>query len=472
MSVLNSSPLDAALIGIFLLFCLALGFGGKKKDRSLTEYVLAGRTLSLPSFALSLFSTWYGGILGVGEFVYGYGISSWVLQGIPYYFFAIAFAVLFSQNVRKSQVLSLPDLLEKNYGKHFSMWGSLLTFVLSSPAPYLLMMAVLIQYVFGWTFWMSMAVGALISTLYLFWKGFAADVLTDVVLGIFMLAAFLALALYLIFFQTPLQTVVHDLPPLHLEWDGGQSMQFVAVWFFIALWTLVDPSFYHRCLAAKDDRTARKGIFVSILLWFVFDMCTLTAGLYARVLLPHLEKPLFAFPELANSIVPPGWRALFYMGMFATIITSFTSFVFVSGVSLGKDMIARFLDEHRESHVRTWIQFSMGISLALGSILVLWFPSVVQLWYTIASVAVPGLLFPLCFGMIGIFCRRMWVFSSSVMGVVASCGWLAWGQAHLVEGYPSYPWGMEPMIPGLLISLLFCVLGIRKKTTYEVKSHS
>ena len=57
------------------------------------DFLLAGRSLTLPVFVMTLVSTWYGGILGVGEFSYRYGISNWVIQGVPYYVFAAVFRV-------------------------------------------------------------------------------------------------------------------------------------------------------------------------------------------------------------------------------------------------------------------------------------------------------------------------------------------------------------------------------------------
>ena len=36
-------------------------------------------------------------------------------------------------------------------------------------------------------------------------------------------------------------------PPGHLTWDGGLGWQAVAVWYVIAMSTLVEPAFYQRC---------------------------------------------------------------------------------------------------------------------------------------------------------------------------------------------------------------------------------
>src|SRR5512141_1644625 len=97
---------DVAVIVLFFAAVLLVGFrsrlakgrrGGSEQGSPASntiDYLLAGRSLTTPVFVMTLVSTWYGGILGVGEFSYLYGVSNWVVQGVPYYFFALIFAFL------------------------------------------------------------------------------------------------------------------------------------------------------------------------------------------------------------------------------------------------------------------------------------------------------------------------------------------------------------------------------------------
>ena len=463
------SVLDLTIIIVFLFLSILLGFIGKTQRKDLLGYVLAGRGLSLPAFTLSLFSTWYGGILGVGEFVYHYGISAWVIQGIPYYVFSVLFAFFMSEKIRKTQVLSLPDLLEQSFGRPMAVWSSLLTFILSSPAPYLLMMGVLIQSVFGVGLFLSIFFTVIISCAYLFWRGFAADVATDIYLGVFMFLSFFCFAVFLLTQGPVFALVLNALPENHLTWNGGQSFQFVLVWVLVALWTFVDPSFYHRCLAAKNAAVAKKGILISVVLWFCFDMCTLTAGLYARHMLPNLDNALFAFPELGHLMLGSGYKGLFFVGMFATIITTLSSVSFVSAISLGKDFYSRLKKLRSEPQIQRSIQISLFVSLFLGIWMAVEMPSVVGLWYTLASLTVPGLLLPLLCALF----QKDWISPSRMIAVsgasvfVSTC-WFFWGQFHTLEGYAQYPLGIEPMIPGLVVSFLICLLGFLRKTKYDV----
>lgn len=105
---------DAALIILYFGAVVYIGMRAAKKEKSSTdEFLLAGRMLTLPMFVATLVSTWYGGILGVGEFSYRYGISNWIVFGVPYYIFALVFALFLAKKVRATNLTTIPDQLEE-----------------------------------------------------------------------------------------------------------------------------------------------------------------------------------------------------------------------------------------------------------------------------------------------------------------------------------------------------------------------
>ena len=71
---------------------------------------------------------------------------------------------------------------------------------------------------------------------------------------------------------------------------GGQRPGYVIAWYVIALQTLVEPTFFQRCFAAKTPRVARRGLLVSVLFFALFDGLTTFTGMYAHALLPGLTR--------------------------------------------------------------------------------------------------------------------------------------------------------------------------------------
>lgn len=464
--MITLSVADKILIVAYFIAVLAIGFfTSKKSGTDTSDFLLAGRSLTLPVFVMTLVSTWYGGILGVGEFSYRYGISNWVVQGVPYYVFAAVFAFLLARKIRATNLLTIPDKLHESYDKKTALLGAFLTFILMTPAPYILMLAMLMQLVTGWNLVLCVLAGTLATTAYLFLGGFRSDVNTDIFEFVLM---FLGFAVILPFAYAKFggwEFIQQHVPPLHLSWNGGNSTQFVIVWFFIALWTLVDPSFHQRCYAAKSGEVAQKGILVSIVFWFAFDAMTAMAGLYARAALPALEQPIMAYPILAEITLPSVAKGLFYIGMLATIMSTLNTLAFVSATTIGRDLVWRQRRERDDSRVIRYTQWGLLVTALLSMALSLTIPSVIKLWYVIGTVVIPGLLVPLVTSYFEQWkVSSPYAFASMLGGWSISLTWLLIGWTQELGNADLYPLGIEPMYPGVLVSLLFWGIGLARKS--------
>ena len=463
--MVHFSLIDSLLIILYFAAVVVIGFRAARRPREASDdYLLAGRTITLPMFVATLVSTWYGGILGVGEFSYKYGISNWVVFGVPYYLFALLFALFLAKKVRATNHITIPDKLEASYDKRTAMLGGVLTFVLVTPAAYVLMLGLLAELVFGVHLAISVVVTTVLAVCYLYWGGFRSDVWANAFEFVMM---FLGFALILPFAYSKfggLAFIEQHVPPLHLTWYGGNSWQFILVWFFIALWTLVDPAFHQRCYAAKDGKTAQRGILLSILFWFCFDFMTSAAGLYARAALPNIPNPAFSYPLLAEITLPSVAKGLFYIGMLATIMSTLSSLMFISATTIGRDIVGRMARPSdaggAEARVNRWTKIGLVISALFSILLSLLVPSVVKIWYTIGTAIIPGLLIPVIasyFEPLRIPSR--YAFWAMLLGWLLSTASLLDGQLHTVNGQASYWLGVEPMYPGLFVALLIWSIG-------------
>src|SRR5258707_242510 len=109
------APADIALLTVYFGITLLVGFW--KRQRGTEDYLIASRKLSLPVFVATLVATWYGGILAVGEFTYQSGLANWTTQGLPYYVFAILFALILAPRVRQAGLYTIPDKLAQAYDR-------------------------------------------------------------------------------------------------------------------------------------------------------------------------------------------------------------------------------------------------------------------------------------------------------------------------------------------------------------------
>ncbi len=460
--MIQLSLADTILIALYFAAVVYIGYrAGKRQRETADDFLLAGRTLTLPMFVATLVSTWYGGILGVGEFSYRYGLSNLFVLGAPYYVFALIFALFLAKRVRATNFLTIPDKLEASYDRKTALLGSVLTFILVTPAAYVLMLGILIQLVFGLNLALSIVITTFLTTVYLFRGGFRSDVWVNAFEFVMMFVGFAIIVVFAGNQFGGLDFITQNVPPLHLTWHGGNSWQYIGVWFFIALWTLVDPAFHQRCYAAKDGRTAQWGIIVSVLFWFCFDFLTTTAGLYARAVLPDLKEPMFSYPMLAEATLPSIAKGLFYISLLATIMSTLSSLMFISATTVGNDIVGRISrNGNQAATVQRWTKYGLVIGGVVAVGLALIVPSVVSIWYTIGTTIIPGLLVPILSGYFGrLKIPANYAFASMLGGWLTSSASLVFGKFFEVDGTPAYWFGIEPMYPGLAIALLCWGMG-------------
>ncbi|MDZ7821516.1 MAG: hypothetical protein U5N26_06730 [Candidatus Marinimicrobia bacterium] len=84
MMRISLTSFDIVIISLYFFMLILIGFIRRKKDGKAEDFLLSGRRLTLPLFVMTLVSTWYGGILGIGEFTYLHGLSNWFVMGFPH----------------------------------------------------------------------------------------------------------------------------------------------------------------------------------------------------------------------------------------------------------------------------------------------------------------------------------------------------------------------------------------------------
>jgi len=416
------------------------------------DYLLAGRSLTLPAFVATLVTTWYGGILGIGEYAWRFGISTWLVFGVPYYLSAVLFALWLAPRLRRSGAITIPDLLESAYGRSASLAGAGAVYASTVPVAYVLMLAALVAQVTGLRFGASIVIATVFSAVYVGLSGFRAVVRTDILQLILMYGGFLILLPAALSHTGGLTGLWAQLPESHRLWDGGLGWQTVVVWYLIALQTVVEPAFYQRVFAARNPQTARTGVLVSVGMWMVFDFLTVFSGLAARALLPGLDDPMAAFPALASLVLSPWAAAVFIVGLFATIMSTLDSYLFIAATTIGHDLAPQETDPHK---IRRRTRIGLVISAAAAAAGAMLFSSAVEVWHHVGSVVTAALLLPVLAVNLPARWRPGGRAATTAM-LSASATATAW---ILCSGPSGYPLGIEPLFPALIVAAACLVTG-------------
>jgi SSS family solute:Na+ symporter len=150
---------------------------------------------------------------------------------------------------------------------------------------------------------------------------------------------------------------------------------------------------------------------------------------------------------------------MFFVALLATIMSTLDSYLFLSGQTLGRDLLAKIFPDTQNN---TLTRISTLAAAILGILLIIIYPSVIDLWYVIGSVMIPGLLVPV----LGVYLRlftlkKGWVLPTMIGSISVSLLWLILGTINGSGGYAYL--GIEPFYPGLTASILFWIGGKAKK---------
>jgi SSS family solute:Na+ symporter len=187
-------------------------------------------------------------------------------------------------------------------------------------------------------------------------------------------------------------------------------------------------------------------------MWIVFDFLTVFSGLAARVLLPGLDDPMAAFPALASLVLSPWAAAVFIVGLFATIMSTLDSYLFIAATTIGHDLAPRETDPQK---IRRRTRIGLVISAAAAAAGAMFFSSAVEVWHHVGSVVTAALLLPV----LAVNLPAPWrpggraATAAMLTAAATATAWI------VCAGPSGYPLGVEPLFPALIVATICMAAG-------------
>lgn len=436
--------LDWFIFFIILIFTIALVFINElrhKDDNSIIDILLMGRKLTLLPFIATLVATWYGGIFGTAQIAFESGIYNFITQGLFWYATYFIFAKFVLPKIKNDSVATLPELVGKLIGPKSQKLSAIFNILNLVPIAYAISLGLVIQMLFNISFPLAVFTGVAIVSLYSAGGGLRSVVISDCVQFLVMFSSVVILFFYCLFsFGTQ---PFKFLEPHYFQPLAQYSLTEVLVWGFIALSTLVDPNFYQRSFAALNEKTARIGIYFSILIWFIFDLSLTFGAMYAKALLP-LSDSKYGYFEFAFKVLPPGMKGFFLAGVVATIMSTLDSYLFLSSSTIVYDLFPKLRDK-KFSYIFSFVLvgcFSVVLALSFDG-------NIKAVWKAMGSLSSAALLLPLT---MNIFVKNKMADNYFVLtSLVSALVVIIWRLGGFKQTY-----ALDELYPGILVSGIFC----------------
>ena len=378
---LNIAFTDLVVIGLYFVVIFSIGFYFSRKERTSTDYFLAGRRVGWFAIGASLFASNISSEHFIG--LAGSGAATGLAVGHFEWLACLILLILgwiFVPFYLRSKVFTMPEFLERRYNSA-SRWYltivSILAYVLTKISVTLFAGGLLLKQLMGWDMYTSAIVMVIATGIYTIAGGLGAVIYTELmqtfvliggavvltVLGLHEVGGFSQLR------QSVPADFFHMFKPVSdpdFPWTGiifGAPI--LGIWYWCT-----DQFIVQRVLSAKNISNARSGTvfagFLKILPVFILVL----PGIIARALYPDISGDQ-AYPALVTRLLPVGLKGIVVASLLAALMSSLASCFNSSSTLFTIDIYKKIKPEASERRLVYVGRLATGVLVILG---ILWVP--------------------------------------------------------------------------------------------------
>lgn len=378
----NLSVLDSAIILLYILVVLAIGFYFRKRSKNSEEYFLAGRKVGWIAIGASLFATnisseHFLGLAGTGsKSGLAVGHFEWLACLI-----LLLLGWVFTPFYIKSGVFTMPEFLEKRYNsaaRYYLSIVSILSYILTKISISLYAGGILLNAVVGWDMYTSAVVIVIITGIYTLLGGLSAVIYTDLVQMFILIIGSIILTLIglseaggwvNLVANTPADFWSMFKPLTHPDfpWTGiifGAPI--LGLWYWCT-----DQYIVQRVLSAKNLTNAQSGTIFAGYLKILPVFILVLPGIIAFHISGGTVSGDKAYPWLVTHLLPSGIKGIVVAGLLAALMSSLSAMFNSTSTLLTIDVFKKLKPEADEKMLVRFGRISTGLMIILG---LLWIP--------------------------------------------------------------------------------------------------
>lgn len=379
------APLDLALIVLYGIVVVWIGWRLAGRHRSAEDYFLAGRGMIWPLIGISLFASNISSttLIGLAGDAYHTGISvfnyEWMASAV-----LVFFAIFILPFVLRSQVFTLPEFLERRYDGRVRTYFSALTLFLNiivDTAGSLFAGGLLLKLVFPeLDIGVTIAILAIVAGLYTIAGGLAAVIYTDAIQTVLLLIGAVVITVVAYDKVGGWSGMTTDLDPARLSlirplgdpgvpWLGLiTGVPLLGFYFWCANQFMVQ-----RVLSAKSVNHGRWGVLLAAALKLPVLFIMVLPGTMAIHLYPDLARPDLVYPTLMFDLLPTGLLGLVMAGFIAALMSQIDSTLNAASTLVTMDFVRKWKPELNSASLMKVGRWVTGIFMILAA---LWAPQI------------------------------------------------------------------------------------------------
>ncbi|WP_306323590.1 MULTISPECIES: sodium:solute symporter family protein [unclassified Streptomyces] len=394
---LPTNGLDYAIMAIYFVVVLGIGFAARRSVKTSLDFFLSGRSLPAWVTGLAFVAANLGAteILGMAANGAQYGLYT-----VHWYWIGAIPAMVFLGLVMmpfyySSKVRSVPEFLLHRFGPSSHLLSSII-FAVSSvliAGVNLYAMALVLQALLGWPQWVAIVIAGLFVLAYITIGGLSSAIYNEVLQFFVILAALIPLTIVGLKRVGGWDGISDSLSSSHgssfmTAWQGtgiGESNPLGANWLTIVLglgfvmsfgyWT-TNFAEVQRALSAKNLSAAKRTPLIAAFPKILIPMVVVIPGLIALVMEPSLGKSADglqyndAIPVLMRDLLPNGVLGIAVTGLLAAFMAGMAANVSSFNTVFTNDIWAAYIkkgqsDKHYLQTGR--VVTAVGVLIGMGT---------------------------------------------------------------------------------------------------------
>src|SRR5437867_7237753 len=381
---------DIAIIAVYFVVIFAIGFYFARKERTSTDYFLAGRNVGWFAIGASLFVSNISTEHFIG--LAGSGATSGLAVGHFEWLACLILLILgwvFVPFYLRSNVFTMPEFLERRFSRSCAVYLaaiSILAYVFTKISVHLYAAAIVLERVVGWSPLTAAVVLVVATGIYTIAGGLAAVIYTDLVQTLILIAGAVILTfvgLDRVGGFAGLRAAVptnyfHMIKPMtdsEFPWTGiFFGAPILGIWYWCT-----DQVIVQRVLSARDEGHAKAGTifagFLKILPVFILVLPGLIAfALYRDAFTIENGRVVngdIAYPMLVINLMPAGLVGVMIAALMAALMGAMSSVFNSASTLVTLDFYKKIAPDANERQLVNFGRPATGAPVLLG---VLWVP--------------------------------------------------------------------------------------------------
>ncbi|KIE05322.1 hypothetical protein NF27_DT00960 [Candidatus Jidaibacter acanthamoeba] len=339
--MLKLNYIDLSIVIAFLSICLIIGLYKSPKIKSLKEFAIGYKSVSITILVCAIFASHIGAgsTIGIVGKTYEFGAIFIIQQLLWPIYWLITSKVIARNIIRFKECMTLGEIMHKLYGPP-GRWVMALASTMYSfgtIAAQALALGLVFNYFLGIETGYGILIGYGVITVYSALGGIRAVIHTEIFK--FAIFFFIIPISYIVIFSEMggIEGLIPYLPASHLDVKlSNENISLLASFALYSLLPGVDPAFIQRCLIAKDTKQLTQAIKMIALISIPFSAALCLIAYKMKAFYPEIlpNETLLKF----ISLLPPVLKGIMVSGLMAIIMSMAEAKINAASIILVNDV--------------------------------------------------------------------------------------------------------------------------------------